>query len=122
MASLHSVTTTRVPIDYALKPATMPWSDAYAVREPATADEAAKASRGSGAAEDAAKGRNDRRLRPADGGNRLIILPPSAQAFVQLYKSLGGGWQEYQAIPAIRRPQPAVIAAFRRALSRSTPP
>jgi NodT family efflux transporter outer membrane factor (OMF) lipoprotein len=44
------------------------------------------------------------------------------EQFVQLYKSLGGGWQEYQAIPAIRRPQPAVIAAFRRALSRSTPP
>jgi NodT family efflux transporter outer membrane factor (OMF) lipoprotein len=44
------------------------------------------------------------------------------EQFVQLYKSLGGGWQHYQAIPAIRRPQPAVIAAFRRALSRSPPP
>jgi NodT family efflux transporter outer membrane factor (OMF) lipoprotein len=44
------------------------------------------------------------------------------EQFVQLYKSLGGGWQEYQSIPAIRRPQPAVIAAFRRVLSRSTPP
>jgi NodT family efflux transporter outer membrane factor (OMF) lipoprotein len=44
------------------------------------------------------------------------------EQFVQLYKSLGGGWQEYQTIPAIRRPQPAVIAAFRRVLSRSTPP
>jgi NodT family efflux transporter outer membrane factor (OMF) lipoprotein len=44
------------------------------------------------------------------------------EQFVQLYKSLGGGWQNYQAIPAIRRPQPAVIAAFRRVLSRSAPP
>jgi NodT family efflux transporter outer membrane factor (OMF) lipoprotein len=44
------------------------------------------------------------------------------EQFVQLYKSLGGGWQDYQAIPAIRRPQPAVIAAFRRVLSRSTSP
>jgi NodT family efflux transporter outer membrane factor (OMF) lipoprotein len=44
------------------------------------------------------------------------------EQFVQLYKSLGGGWQDYQTIPAIRRPQPAVIAAFRRVLSRSTPP
>ena len=44
------------------------------------------------------------------------------EQFVQLYKSLGGGWQDYQAIPAIRRPQPAVIAAFRRVLSRSTLP
>src|SRR5580658_3110665 len=43
------------------------------------------------------------------------------EQFVQLYKSLGGGWQNYQAVPAIRRPQPAIIAAFRRALSSSAP-
>jgi NodT family efflux transporter outer membrane factor (OMF) lipoprotein len=39
--------------------------------------------------------------------------------FVSLYKSLGGGWQNYQAVPSIRLPQPAVVAAFRRALSGS---
>jgi NodT family efflux transporter outer membrane factor (OMF) lipoprotein len=39
--------------------------------------------------------------------------------FVQLYRSLGGGWQNFQAVPAIRLPQPAVLAAFRRVLSRS---
>ena len=38
------------------------------------------------------------------------------EQFVQLYKSLGGGWQNYQSVPAIRRPQPAIIAAFRRVL------
>jgi outer membrane protein TolC len=43
------------------------------------------------------------------------------EQFVQLYKSLGGGWQGYQAVPAIRQPQPAIIAAFRRALSSSAP-
>jgi NodT family efflux transporter outer membrane factor (OMF) lipoprotein len=43
------------------------------------------------------------------------------EQFVQLYKSLGGGWQNYQAVPAIRRPLPAVIAAFRRVLSPSEP-
>jgi NodT family efflux transporter outer membrane factor (OMF) lipoprotein len=43
------------------------------------------------------------------------------EQFVQLYKSLGGGWQNYQDVPAIRRPQPAIIAAFRRALSSSAP-
>jgi NodT family efflux transporter outer membrane factor (OMF) lipoprotein len=43
------------------------------------------------------------------------------EQFVQLYKSLGGGWQNYQAVPAVRRPQPAIIAAFRRALSSSAP-
>jgi NodT family efflux transporter outer membrane factor (OMF) lipoprotein len=41
--------------------------------------------------------------------------------FVQLYKSLGGGWQNYQEVPDIRRPQPAIIAAFRRVLSSSAP-
>jgi NodT family efflux transporter outer membrane factor (OMF) lipoprotein len=43
------------------------------------------------------------------------------EQFVQLYKSLGGGWQNYQAVPTIRRPQPAIIAAFRRVLSSSAP-
>lgn len=43
------------------------------------------------------------------------------EQFVQLYKSLGGGWQGYQEVPAIRRPQPAVIAAFRRTLAGTTP-
>ena len=44
------------------------------------------------------------------------------EQFVQLYKSLGGGWQNFQTIPAIRRPQPAIIAAFRRVLSTSSAP
>ncbi len=43
------------------------------------------------------------------------------EQFVQLYRSLGGGWQNYQTVPAIRRPQPAIIAAFRRAISSSEP-
>jgi NodT family efflux transporter outer membrane factor (OMF) lipoprotein len=38
------------------------------------------------------------------------------EEFVQLYRSLGGGWQDYQAVPPIRRPQPAIIAAFRRTI------
>lgn len=41
------------------------------------------------------------------------------EQFVQLYRSLGGGWQNYQAVPPIRQPQPAIIAAFRRVLSSS---
>ena len=43
------------------------------------------------------------------------------EQFVSLYRSLGGGWQNYQTIPDIRRPQPAIIAAFRRTLSSSAP-
>jgi NodT family efflux transporter outer membrane factor (OMF) lipoprotein len=38
----------------------------------------------------------------------------AADAFIYLYKALGGGWEHYQAIPAIRRPEPAVMAAFHR--------
>jgi NodT family efflux transporter outer membrane factor (OMF) lipoprotein len=43
------------------------------------------------------------------------------EQFVQLYKSLGGGWENYQSVPAIRRPQPAIIAAFRRILTSTAP-
>jgi NodT family efflux transporter outer membrane factor (OMF) lipoprotein len=43
------------------------------------------------------------------------------EQFVQLYKSLGGGWQNYQSVPPIRRPQPAIVAAFRRVLTNSAP-
>jgi NodT family efflux transporter outer membrane factor (OMF) lipoprotein len=41
--------------------------------------------------------------------------------FVRLYKSLGGGWQNYQDVPAIRRPEPAIVAAFRRVLDNPAP-
>jgi NodT family efflux transporter outer membrane factor (OMF) lipoprotein len=43
------------------------------------------------------------------------------EQFVQLYKSLGGGWQEYQAVPKIRMPQPAIVAAFRSVLTGNAP-
>lgn len=45
----------------------------------------------------------------------------AADAFVNLYKALGGGWEQYQNIPSIRRPQPAVIAAFRRLAAGDDP-
>jgi outer membrane protein TolC len=37
----------------------------------------------------------------------------AAENLVMLYKSLGAGWQDYQVFPAMRRPLPAVAAAFR---------
>ena len=43
------------------------------------------------------------------------------EQFVRLYKSLGGGWQNFQDVPKIRRPQPAIIAAFRNVLSGNAP-
>jgi NodT family efflux transporter outer membrane factor (OMF) lipoprotein len=45
----------------------------------------------------------------------------AAEEFVALFRSLGGGWQNYQALPPIHRPQPAIIAMFERVLSRSDP-
>ncbi len=43
-----------------------------------------------------------------------------AQQFIELYRSLGGGWENYQQLPAIHRPEPAIIAGFQRVLSRSS--
>ena len=45
----------------------------------------------------------------------------AAEEFIELYRSLGGGWENYQALPPIHRPMPAVIAMFQRLLSRSDP-
>jgi len=46
----------------------------------------------------------------------------AAEEFIELYRSLGGGWQSYQALPPIHRPLPAVLAMFQRVLSRNDPP
>lgn len=43
----------------------------------------------------------------------------AGEAFVQLYRNLGGGWENYTAVPATRIPQPAVVAAFRRLFDHS---
>ena len=45
----------------------------------------------------------------------------AAEEFIELYRSLGGGWENYQALPPIHRPEPAVIAMFQRTLGRSDP-
>jgi len=45
----------------------------------------------------------------------------AAEEFIELYRSLGGGWQNYQDLPPIHRPLPAVIAMFQRVLSRNDP-
>jgi NodT family efflux transporter outer membrane factor (OMF) lipoprotein len=43
------------------------------------------------------------------------------EAYVALYKGLGGGWQNYQDVPAAHRPLPAVVAAFREVLAGRAP-
>ncbi|HYP66037.1 MAG TPA: efflux transporter outer membrane subunit [Steroidobacteraceae bacterium] len=45
----------------------------------------------------------------------------AAEEFIELFRSLGGGWENYQSLPPIHRPEPAVIAMFQRVLSRSDP-
>jgi NodT family efflux transporter outer membrane factor (OMF) lipoprotein len=37
----------------------------------------------------------------------------AADDFATLYKALGGGWEQYQSVPPIRQPLPAIVAAFR---------
>jgi NodT family efflux transporter outer membrane factor (OMF) lipoprotein len=43
------------------------------------------------------------------------------EQFVQLYRSLGGGWQNYQSVPPVPVQLPAVVAAFRRILAPESP-
>ena len=45
----------------------------------------------------------------------------AADAFIELCHALGGGWEQYQNIPPIRRPEPAVMAAFHRLLAGDDP-
>jgi NodT family efflux transporter outer membrane factor (OMF) lipoprotein len=42
------------------------------------------------------------------------------EQFVALYRSLGGGWQNYQDVPPITKPLPAVVAAFREVFTRNS--
>ncbi len=46
----------------------------------------------------------------------------AAELFVALYKSLGGGWEDYQEFPPIPRPMPAIAAAFKRLIDRTPTP
>ena len=44
----------------------------------------------------------------------------ACEEFVVLNRSLGGGWQNYQDLPPITKPLPAVAAAFREIFTRNT--
>ena len=45
----------------------------------------------------------------------------ACEQFIALYRGLGGGWENYQNLPPIRKPLPAVIAAFRSVLNPDNP-
>jgi outer membrane protein TolC len=47
----------------------------------------------------------------------VISQRTAAEQLIALFKALGGRWEDYQSFPPIRRPQPAIIAAFTRLLS-----
>jgi NodT family efflux transporter outer membrane factor (OMF) lipoprotein len=42
--------------------------------------------------------------------------------YIAIYKSLGGGWEDYQKIPPIRKPQPAIVAGVREIISPDEAP
>lgn len=44
-----------------------------------------------------------------------------AVQYIAIYKSLGGGWESYQKIPDIRKPQPAIVATVREVISPDDP-
>lgn len=46
----------------------------------------------------------------------VLSQKEAAEQFVALYKALGGGWEQYQSFPPIRKPLPAVLATFERLL------
>jgi NodT family efflux transporter outer membrane factor (OMF) lipoprotein len=42
----------------------------------------------------------------------VVAQQAAADQFILLYKALGSGWEDYQTLPKIRRPLPALIAAL----------
>ena len=44
-----------------------------------------------------------------------------AEEFIAFYRSLGGGWENYQSLPPIHHPEPAIVAMFARLLRRADP-
>jgi NodT family efflux transporter outer membrane factor (OMF) lipoprotein len=47
---------------------------------------------------------------------RAEVVRLAGDSFVTLYKALGGGWPPDEIIPPIRHPDPAAVAAFKRAI------
>jgi NodT family efflux transporter outer membrane factor (OMF) lipoprotein len=45
----------------------------------------------------------------------------AGDAFVFLYRALGGGWESYQDIPPIHHPEPAIVAGVHRLLASDDP-
>jgi len=52
-------------------------------------------------------------------GQYAVAQTSLAEDFVALYRSLGGGWEQFAGPPELRTPDPAIVAMFRRILVRS---
>lgn len=50
-----------------------------------------------------------------------VAQTAAADEYVALFKALGGGWEDYQSVPPIRRPLPAVLAAAQRLVTHPEP-
>lgn len=50
-----------------------------------------------------------------------VAQQSAADEFVALFLALGGGWENYQSIPPIRQPLPAIVAAAQRLVSHPEP-
>jgi len=46
----------------------------------------------------------------------VVAQQAAADQLIALFNALGGGWEDYQKLPNIRRPLPAVIAALVRSV------
>jgi outer membrane protein TolC len=51
----------------------------------------------------------------------VLAQQNAGEAFIYLCQALGGGWEAYQQVPAIRLPEPAVLAGFHHLLSGDDP-
>jgi NodT family efflux transporter outer membrane factor (OMF) lipoprotein len=52
-------------------------------------------------------------------GELVFAQQLAGEDFVAVFKSLGGGWENYQQIPPIRLPHPAILAMFERLVEPS---
>jgi len=50
-------------------------------------------------------------------GQYAVAETTAAEQFTALYRALGGGWEQYGGPPALRTPNPAIVAMFRRLVS-----
>jgi NodT family efflux transporter outer membrane factor (OMF) lipoprotein len=51
-----------------------------------------------------------------------VAQQDAVNQYIAVYKALGGGWQNFQQVPSIRQPLPAVFAATTHVIAQDKPP